>query len=1479
MSDQQNNTIQHGKNPKVKGGWHQPEEVTLWRTPEGDEEPQPVGWTMPALPQELDNTPQQQGGWHLPSPEDTPFSEGDAIQKGQPVVIVTEPEPVQTAQEDRAPSPEDMIAQILGQQPKKAAVGAPEDIVKNYVKKEQAAPLKPGIDDEDVDEAVEDLLDNLDALDEEEDVDDDAFAMSERTALLSLDEDEIGEEIPEDEQRALIEAVMRATDEFAPPTQQQIDSVQTPTPPSSDLSTEQAKEYARKMLEQFGTEDDEDEGAGTLSGLFGGTAAIDDKLNTNQAADYAEQMLRQLGSDDTGASDTMSTQPLPGYASRQAAYISPQTRANAQKFRDVQRQVATLNRLYQDEAMSYDDYQRQLYENMVQDENGVWWMIGANSDKWYRHNTTSNEWEEGYPPSLMELEQYERAMQGDSSPVSAPQTYDLPSIDGEFSIGTAPQQVGDTIRDQYGVPVGYVQPQMDDQYTQVGSSAFANEIAGQQPTILNPSSNYDNTMQSPSTLEPTVPMAAIAQGYDNIDSPRDSSAPGDYGFEQAPTIKEIRDEERRSTARVLAFALLAVVALGLVVVITGFIGIALWYSNTVEPYKAGIAALAEYDPPFQTARIFDANGELIVELNSQDTGARTAIPLEDMSPYIIHAIISQENERFYQDPGFDPIAVVRAFIQNVTGGEISSGASTITQQIAKNLVLQDTEVTAERKISEILVAMEIANTYDKNFILELYLNEIFFGNQSYGVEAASQFYFNHGADEITYPEAALLASIVPSPALNDPVVNRPTAMTRMKETMRKMIQVGCLQFQHGDWETRGPFCIGPDVFVNFEGSNVRLLTLDGQGNINGGLAALQIAQVETGQYESRNVRTKYPHFVNYVQSEIEAQFGANALFQRGFNIYTTLVPAVQDTAENALSRRVDELVDNGVNTGSVMVTDPTNGAIRAMVGSHDFTDENAGQVNNALTWQQPGSSIKAVVYTAALIGNGDQYLTPATILWDVPVTYNIGGTNYQPVNFDRRFHGPTPLRFALQNSYNVSAVKAYAQIGNQKFLETAQAMGLNFPENTSFNLPSALGANEVRLIDMMEAFGTLANGGVRVPLYAIERITETVDGSQIEVPLPEREGSVQAISPQVAYLMTNILSDDNARAEQFGRNGNLTLTRIGVANGLNRVAAKTGTSNDGRDLWTMGYTRNVVVGVWIGTYDNSPTFNTTGFLAASPVWNLTMEAALRGRQIPEFQNPGGVITQEICRTTGTLYYEGCPERTTGLFIQGKFPPPAEQGFVQAIAIDSWTGLRANEFCPDNVTQSTFANLADTSAINWLNTTNEGRAFAQLVGLPIPLVQAPTDACQQGQGLPTINLTYPGANAILQDVVNITGQVQAPNNFVRYELEYSTATQPNTWVPIGPSQSQQQPVGGSTLGTWDTKLVPNGNYTVRLAVHSNTGGTIYRTAPVSVNNILPTPTPTAIPLPTIDPNTGSSTFNSDNAIPFDTLNPTSTPQGG
>ncbi len=1392
-----------------KGGWYTPQTPNLWRPVE---KPAPVEavWKVHALPEDLKEEPETRGGWHLPAPEDTSFRPEDVLEVAPPPV--------------EAVRPEDLIAEIVGQASTSAAI-RPEDFALETFQ-EPAAPDLSGLDAlEDYEErfnlseysAVQDLLRGAAQDGESELLDDDDLSLTSRLAMLDSVQ-QAQELLPSDDS---------APAETAAGVQ---DVVETAT------GVEDAASYAARMAALY---------SGDSAPATAPTTPANAPLD---AAAYARMMAEKFAGGASGDETRVFSDMVQPVA---PSLLSPQEEALAEKLRATERAVQDLRQQFLAGTLSREDaYQRQQSLMVLDERDGRYWMKGVDKDVWYYFDRLQNTWVEAQPPV---------PLRQPAPPTSTSNLNPYDVLAGSLPYLPSASPVAEQ-SDPYSGLGQFRQPVQDPNLTQASPAAYLNQLPGSEATL-----------QGLNIVDATVPMGTVGntvpmQASYTVDAPQH----GDEGA--VPIFETYRERERNRTMRYLMVAgviLVVLVALGFVAAVAGIV---LWYNQQVEPHRAAIAALANYEPDFQTARILDATGNLIVELNSREGGAREVVTLDNISPYLIHAVLSTENRTYYDDPGFSVPAIVRAFLQNLTAGDIQSGASTITQQVARNLVLRNTETTASRKIQEILVAMEIANQYDKNFILQLYLNEFFFGNQSYGVEAASRFYFNKPAKDVNLAEAAMLAGIISSPAANDPVVNKEQAIRAMRNSLRLMLETNCLQFQHGQWaQTKEPFCVNQTTFVPFNGEQVRLVTVQPDGSY-GGLLALQLAEIETRVYQPRQARFKYPHFVNYVQSLIENQFGSNAMFQRGFTIYTTLNPRIQDVADAALKQRVNGLVNNGVNTGAVMVTDPQTGAIRAMVGSPDFSNEDiAGQVDNTRTWQQPGSAIKSIVYTAAIEGGPNGYLTPASILWDVPSSYPVAGSApYQPVNFRRVFYGPTPLRIALQNSYNVSAVKAFEFIGVDKFRDVATRMGLQFLPEAFFGLPSALGANEVRLIDMMKAYGTLANNGVLMPLYAIERITEDVGGVRVDVALPPRGEGTRAISPQVAYVMQNILSDDNARASEFGRNGNLTLANLNIPT-QNYVGAKTGTSDGGRDLWTMGFTSNTVVGVWLGTFDNSPTVNVTGFTAAAPVWNAVMTAAVQGRMPSQFTNPGGVLQDTICRDTGTLAGDDCANRTTDIYIQNQPPPPASQGFVRTLNIDSWTGFIANEWCPENVVPKVFANISDPFAVNWLVNTPQGREFAARVGLPENLENAPTTACSQGQTLPSIRINNPSEGQVVQSILTITGQVSAPE-FNRFDLEYASVAQPENFTRIATS-TQQFPNAGSTLGTWDTATLPNGQYILRLAAYSNTGGFVHRTVRITTNNIPPTATPPPPPTPVFSLPTPITI--GDTPIPFDTLNPTPT----
>ncbi|MCK6576991.1 MAG: penicillin-binding protein [Anaerolineae bacterium] len=1355
MSDRPNDRNSEGA--ERRSGWHVPDKTGRTSVPE-QPEPQSA-WRTSSLPRDLSVEPETRGAWHLPKPEDTKYTPEDEIA---------------IPAEESAP-------------PVEQPAEAEESLLPFEVESQSSPPpaaAPAALSDSQRAAAILELMDD--------DEEDDSFSMSELIALASLADAASGGAVHEETQTDAGARISGATDEF-------------------DASDPAA--YARRQLEML--QKSAADASASLEAALEATGAgaqtpaepAPSAGGQVDAAEYARQQLARLQGTG-GTAEPAPAQPSP-ISPALSGGLTADERALAQKFHETEARVRDLRRQLQVGQIDRASFEQSLRQAMVLDDARVYWMLGTESDRWYKYE--NGQWIPSTPAVL------EKEAGGAAA---------APVFDGDQTMPTT------TITDDAWVPRQV--PIQDPEATIPGTGGiFLN--ADQATTPAQPV-DLGATVPGRAYTEVTVPAAPYVPQYDSVAAPVQAPVIPDANLYQRAV-----ERQRQNTARTIA--IVAALAAGLIFVIGTIlvIGAVLYYNSLADPYRSAIVALANYQPQFQTARILAADGSLIAELTSAQGGARTKIPLSQMSPEIIHAVVSIENERFFEDPGFDVVAIGRAFIQNLSAGGIESGASTITQQLARSLILQDTTVTAQRKLQEIVVAAEIARQYDKNFILELYMNEFFFGNQSYGIEAAAQFYYKHGAADLNLAESALIAGLLQAPARYDPVINREAAFVRMNEVLRQQATVGCLQFQHAPYDSQ-PFCISQELITSPQ-------------------IILQKARVETAQYLPRQQRINYPHFVNYIQQRVETDFGTSEMFRRGFEIRTTLIPGLQQVAESALRQQVNNLSTNGINTGAVMVTDPRTGAILSMVGSPNFNDETiAGQVNNVFTWQQPGSSIKPVVYTAALEGidrNGTRaYYTPATILWDVPVTYE-GNPPYSPVNYDRSFHGPTALRYALANSYNIPAVKTYAFIGNDKFRETAERMGLRFLPDATFSLASGLGANEVRLYDMVQVYGTLANNGVRAPLYAITSIS-TADGQNVALPQTLEASQLQVVQPQIAFLLQNILSDNEARSAAFGANSALNINGYG-----GQVAAKTGTSNDNRDLWTLGFSRTMVVGVWIGRHDNGATFNTSG-LAAAPIWNAVMSAALAGTQPGGFTPPQGIVQQQICVETGTVYDQnnvtpGCRSVRTEYFIANSPPLAASQSFVQTAAVDTWSGLRANQFCPDNRETQTFANIDDASAVAWLQTSS-GQSWLQSLGLPTNLSAAPTQECNQNTVNPQIRFTNISEGQQITGQVSIQGIVTAPN-FQSFRLEIAPATAPNNWELIGGPFAAQQP--GGALLTWDTTTRQNGAYTLRLYAQGTNNGYAYRTVNVGLNN-QPTPTPT-VPMPTLvfptfDPNATPIPFN-------------------
>ncbi len=627
---------------------------------------------------------------------------------------------------------------------------------------------------------------------------------------------------------------------------------------------------------------------------------------------------------------------------------------------------------------------------------------------------------------------------------------------------------------------------------------------------------------------------------------------------------------------------------------------------------------------FQTTRVFDRNGNLLYEIF--DEGRRTEIPLDQIPFAMRWAIIATEDDSFYDNLGFDPQSILRAAWQWMQEGEIVSGASTITQQLVRQIVFsydERNELTLRRKLKEAALAWVMTQQYSKDEILELYLNEIYYGNLAYGIEGAANVYFDKHATELSIAESAFLAGLVQSPATYDPYTDFAAAKFRQRQVLDLMVLHGYLSPQDAD-------------------------------------AAFNESPLTVADLASPNVALEAPHFTVAARLELERLPGIDpAMVSRGgLRVYTTLDLNMQNLAQEIVAAHVAETRDlYNMHNAALVAINPNNGEILAMLGSVDYDDTSIdGNVNVILSPQQPGSSMKPLTYAAAL----EQGWQPADILWDVPMAYSDGmGGEYQPVNYDERFHGPVRLRDALANSYNIPAVTLLREVGVSNLLEIGERFGIESlgRDPSKYGLSLTLGGGELTPLELTAAYGVFANGGHLVEPHLIMRVEDGKGNVLYTAPTELGEG---VLDQRIAFVISSILSDNQARTPAMGPDSDLKLEFP--------AAAKTGTTNDFRDNWTVGYTPHLVVGVWAGNTDNSPMAEgTSGLTGAAPIWHDFMDevylrtdllTALEGAGLPplrvDFTPPSGLEQRSICVLSSlkdpAAAADGCPRTRPEWFL-------------------------------------------------------------------------------------------------------------------------------------------------------------------------------------------------------------------------------------
>ncbi|MBI3166913.1 MAG: penicillin-binding protein 1C [Chloroflexi bacterium] len=626
-------------------------------------------------------------------------------------------------------------------------------------------------------------------------------------------------------------------------------------------------------------------------------------------------------------------------------------------------------------------------------------------------------------------------------------------------------------------------------------------------------------------------------------------------------------------------------------------------------------------------RITDRNGVLLYDLLPQVGGRQVSLATEHIPQCMRDATIAVEDANFYAHPGVDLVGIVRALWINTISGETVSGGSTITQQLVRILLLSEderTERSLRRKIREAVLAWQLTQHYSKDEILALYLNQSYYGGMAYGIEAAAQTYFGKPASNLILPECALLAGLTQTPGLYNPYTNPDLALERQKVVLG-------LMGKHG--------------FISSEEK----------------LAAEKMPMA----FNQAPYPMEAPHFVWLIKNQLDEMFLSGELNpHESLVIRTTLDINMQHKAEDIARRHIASFQnDNGVmsrnvNNAAVVVIDPATGDVLALMGSVDyFDDEIRGAINMAAFPRQTGSAFKPFIYALALDPNQPQPWTAGTAILDVSTNFVANdGAIYTPVNYDGKQHGYVSVREALASSLNVPAVKTLEKVGLNDTIGLAQQLGITTLDRPDrYDLSLALGGGEVSLLELTTAYSVLANEGV----YEGRRLILSVENADGKVLFEqEMEQPVQVISPQVAWLISDILSDDQARSRTFGMNSALKLDRV--------AAVKTGTTTNFYDNWTIGYTPSLAVGVWVGNSTFTPMQNVTGLTGAGPIWHDVMRAILEGQPEENFIQPDGLDQVVICALSGLLPTEVCRNTREEWFIQGTAPVEFDTFFKQVM---------------------------------------------------------------------------------------------------------------------------------------------------------------------------------------------------------------------
>jgi membrane peptidoglycan carboxypeptidase len=979
----------------------------------------------------------------------------------------------------------------------------------------------------------------------------------------------------------------------------------------------------------------------------------------------------------------------------------------------------------------------------------------------------------------------------------------------------------------------------------------------QEPSIS--SAQGDMTMANPNLAAdryqrpPTQPRVQNAQG---------AYVPGPPQQKQGGQQQPQRNLPKRRRRRILGLrpgCLYMMIGLFMTfcggLTITSLVVAAIFVPRIEEQWTAQVSGINSYRA-FESTFYFDRHGNRLYEAFTE--GRRDTITYDRLPESLINATVAIEDDSYWSNFGVDFASTVVAALNYFGSGQARvPGGSTITQQLVRNVLFdfnRRNEVSVNRKVEEIMLAMALTASRSKEDILTMYLNEIYYGNLAYGAQAAAQTFFGKNASELTLGEAALLAGLPQAPRDLNPLSADPVVQNRVYERWRLvldlMVEEGYITIAQRDEALRQ----GLNFVVPDENDLVA------------------------------------PHFTIYAQNEFvnlmeELGTSPEIVAVGGYRVYTTLDQDVNNIALGAARTQVANLAGNNVSNAAVVVIQPISGQILAMVGSVDYNSQTIdGRFNAAIGLRQPGSTMKPFTYAAAL----ERGMTPGDVLWDTPTEIGIPGQPmYIPRNYDGAFHGPMTIRRALANSFNIPAVQTLRMIGVDYLLQMMERVGISTlgMDASQYGLSLTLGGGEVSLVEYTNAYGVFANQGAYVPQTSILCIVNSDNNIvyQYENGCPANAGTftastvdrrgfgTQVMDPRIAFIITDIMSDNETRSEAMGARSALLTEGIGTS-------VKTGTTNDVKDNWTMGYTRNVVVGVWVGNNNGDPLRNSSGLTGAAPIWNSVMTSIyttpgildnfrVDGQLLPDIPNPPqGLVQQRICiHSSITDPSTGCPSQRNEWFLEGpagvpdgsgnlvyqQQPPLAGQqqstGTMQEVSPDVYRvvvfplnpGLAASlqfnlgpgdipppapRYCrvtPEMVGQAMSLGAQELVFVAGPATSQSDAVRAEEYARARNIAFLPTIDCWAdaftagaggGFGAPVVTavITAPGNGQVVGNPVSIQGTVQFDSSQAEFWHLDIIGGQFGDWTPMGGA-------GTSSVinGEFFNGVIPPGTYRVRL----------------------------------------------------------------